>query len=109
MTPSISFKVHRIVEYLKSTGFDLETDEVREMELADILEGYDIFVSLPPEEQQLLRDELLMLAEKNEIREGLQKTRETMGVDWELMHTTPGRASFYGCKRSPQKEAFRGL
>lgn len=104
MTPSISsYRVHMIVEYLKCTGFDYETHEILDTGIGDILQRYDLFVSLSLQEEELLQDELMLLAEQNEIRESLIKTREYLGLDWELMHITPTRASFYGYKRSPVK------
>lgn len=83
MTPSFpSCRVHKIVEYVKSVGFDLETDELEEQNLQELLQdGYDICTHLSDVEEQSLRRELHVLASINEMREAQVKARELFPED----------------------------
>lgn len=73
-----SLRVHRLVQHIKSQGFWLETDEVEELGPLGVLEScYDLRIAgLSQAELDLLREEMLSLAEENEIREGMVKYRE---------------------------------
>ena len=63
------YKLHRIVEYMKLSDFEFETDEVVE-NLSNILAYYSLAdTELTDDERYLLIDELLPLAEKFEFRE----------------------------------------
>ena len=78
--------VHMIVEFVKSRGFDFETDEVMDMDLGMMLSHeYSLRQPLSVDEYELLREELLILAEKNEIREAIRKTRELYPEDSGVM------------------------
>ena len=95
-----SFLVHVIVEHLKRSNFNLESDEVLEMGIYKILAGYNIFLSLSKPEYYLLLNELLILAEKNEIAEAMVKRGEIMPEDSGVMHfrqepTDPEESSTY--------------
>ena len=80
--PTPSLKVHCLVEYMKSAGFWLETDEVRDMGPGPILEKlYGIEVIMTADESGLLQEEMLILAEANEIREAGRKMNEIMPED----------------------------
>lgn len=84
--PSPSLRVHRIVEYIKSVGFWMETDEVEWLGAQEILRVfYELELSLTPEEWDLLEAELLTLAEENEIREAERKRREREPEDSGVM------------------------
>ncbi len=62
-------KMHRIVEYMKLSDFEFETDEVIE-NLSDILAHYGhADTDLTDDEYYLLIAELLPLAERFEFRE----------------------------------------
>ena len=62
-------KMHRIVEYMKLSDLEFETDEVIES-LSSILAHYGLAdTELTDDERYLLIDELLPLAEKFEFRE----------------------------------------
>ena len=76
-----SFLVHSVVEYLKRSDFDLESDEVLDAGLMNILAGFDIILELSRSEYYQILDELLVLAEQNEIKEALIKTNEIMPTD----------------------------
>ena len=78
MSPSIpSFRVHRIVEYIKAYGLWLETDEVEELGVLAVLHRhFGIRMVLSQEEQAMIMDELLKLAEQNEISEAMVKLNE---------------------------------
>ena len=89
MTPP-SFLVHLIVDYLKRSNFDLESDEVLEMGIKNILANYNIFLSLSESEYYLLLDELLVLAEQNEIKEAMVKAIETMPEDSGIVYFRQG-------------------
>ena len=81
-----SLRVHMIVEYLKSTGFHLETDEVHDAGVKEILEEqFDIHQKWSEMEIDLLTDELLHLAEQNEIREAQMKMAEVFPQDTGVM------------------------
>ncbi|MFC1896511.1 hypothetical protein ACFL0Q_07635, partial [Thermodesulfobacteriota bacterium] len=46
-----SYRVHKIVEYVKSSGFSFETDELLEMGLQGILRNhYNVFVEWTEDE-----------------------------------------------------------
>ncbi|MFC1489104.1 hypothetical protein ACFL6B_04570 [Thermodesulfobacteriota bacterium] len=84
MSPSnfSSYRVHRIVEYIKSMGFIFETDELLETGLKNILnDNYNIFQELTDDEFLFVMDELLPLAENNEIKEALVKLKEVLPED----------------------------
>ena len=83
MTPSTtSLKVHKIVEFIKSFGFDLETDDLEEYEIQELLQDlYGIHVALTGSEEDLLRQELHTLANLNEMREAQVKGRELFPED----------------------------
>ena len=62
-------KMHNMVEYMKLSDFEFETDEVVE-NLSDILAQYGLAdTELTDDERYLLIDELLPLAERFEFRE----------------------------------------
>ena len=62
-------KMHNVVEYMKLSDFEFETDEVVE-NLSDILDHYGLAdTELTDDERYLLIDELLPMAEKFEFRE----------------------------------------
>ena len=62
-------KMHNMVEYMKLSDFEFETDEVVE-NLSDILDHYGLAdTELTDDERYLLMDELLPLAEGFEFRE----------------------------------------
>ena len=78
----ISYKVLRIFEFIKRAGFDYETDEIFEIGLQKILSSrYGIFVSLSDDEYIMLQDELMYLAEQNEIDEGQVKAKEIHPIE----------------------------
>ena len=63
------YKIHRMVEYIKLSDFEFETEEVTES-LENVLSHYGLAeVDLTDEEYQSLIAELLPLAEKFEFRE----------------------------------------
>ena len=65
-------KVNRIVEYIRSCGdFPYDTDDVIE-DLSGILYIYGIYNFLSRDEELLLLDELLELAEQSEISEAVR-------------------------------------
>lgn len=77
-----SYKVHRIVEYIKSIGFDLDTDELEEQDLHELLQdGYGIYTQLSELEGVSLQRELQLLASLNEMREAQVKGRELFPED----------------------------
>ena len=77
-----SLKVHRLVNYLRSAGFWLETDEVEQMGPQAILKDvYGQEETLTVDEQKMLKQEMLKLAEENEIREARYKMREALPHD----------------------------
>ena len=62
-------KMHNMVEYMKLSDFEFETDEVVE-NLSDILAHYGHQdTDLTDDERYLLIDELLPMAERYEMRE----------------------------------------
>ena len=83
MTPSFqSCRVHKLVEFIKSAGFGLETDELDEQDLQKLLqEDYDIYIQLTSSEEESLRRELHVLASFNEMREAQIKGRELFPED----------------------------
>ena len=83
MSPSIpSFRAHRIVEYIKEYGLWLETDEVEELGPLEVLyKHFGIRMVLSLEEQAMIMEELLQLAEQNEIREAMVKLYELKPED----------------------------
>lgn len=95
MIPSFSsYKVHKIVEHIKSTGFDLETDELEEQDLQELLQdGYGIYTQLSELEGMSLQHELQLLASLNEMREAQVKGRELFPEDTGVEYV-----------RSPQRE-----
>ena len=88
MTASyFSFRVQKIVEYIKNVGFLLETDEVKDLGVQVVLrEEYGICVPLTKEEASLLQQEMLALAEWNEIREAGLKLWEIHPIDSGVIH-----------------------
>ncbi|MBU0628277.1 MAG: hypothetical protein KKC75_03750 [Nanoarchaeota archaeon] len=68
------YKVYRIVEYVKQSGFVYEVDELKE-DIEGILANYGI-IDLCDEEYDLLRAELLPLAEQFEFSEVLHLVAE---------------------------------
>jgi len=84
--PQTSLKLHRLVEYIKSAGFDLETDEVAEKGAAGVLSDHlGLGIRLTPDELALIEEELMGLAEANEIREAQVKRRELFPEDTGVM------------------------
>jgi len=82
MTATASFKVHRVVEYLKVVGFDFETDEVEDLGPQEILcAHYGLQLEFSGIEVAMLREEMLQLAEENELREALHQTHQLMPED----------------------------
>jgi hypothetical protein len=66
------YRVNRIVEFVRSCGdFPYDTDDVIEG-LTDVLCSYGIYNFLSRDEELLLLDELLELAEQSEIREAIR-------------------------------------
>ena len=62
-------KMHNMVEYMKLSDFEFETDEVVE-NLTDVLAQHGLAdIELTDDERYLLIDELLPLAEEFEFRE----------------------------------------
>ena len=81
-SPPQSIKIHRIVEFIKSFGFDLETDDLEEYEIQELLQDiYGIHTALTGSEEDLLRQELHILASLNEMREAQIKGRELFPED----------------------------
>ena len=66
-----SYKVHNVVEYIKSTGdFLCDIDELNEREIQDILQkDFEIYLTLTDIEKQQLKDELRAMALQNELKE----------------------------------------
>ena len=84
--PFSSTLVHKLVVYIKSAGFDLETDELRQIGCNRLLrEEYGILLEIPRRDIKLLEQELLVMAEANEVRESVIKTSETNPVDMGVM------------------------
>lgn len=116
MIPSFSsYKVHKIVEHIKSTGFDLETDELEEQELHELLQdSYGIYTQLSELEGVSLRHELQALASLNEMREAQIKGREIFPEDTgvEYVRSPPREELDSGCTwpvfyRYPVDEALK--
>jgi len=77
MPSSTSFIAHMTMEYIKSLGFWLETDEVEDMGAVAIVQDiYGLQPCLSRQEWAGLESELFALAEANEIREAEVKRRE---------------------------------
>ena len=82
-----SFKVHYLVEHMKSRGFLLEADEVAELGPERVMaEHFDLEATLTPGEAEMLQAEMLKLARMNEMREAQQKMQELFPVDEGIMH-----------------------
>jgi len=65
-----SFKVHQIVEHLKTReDFAADTEDLEDKGVKGLLQDYDIFVSLSSQEEDLARAEIYALCEQNEFRE----------------------------------------
>ena len=68
--PEPSTKVRQLVGYIESVGFHLETDELLDRGILDVLtKEYEINSPLTFEELKQIEDELLSMAKWNEIRE----------------------------------------
>ena len=81
-----SLRVHRLVEYIKSVEFALETDEVAECGASGVLKNhFGIEIQLSPDELALLHEELMRLAELNEMREAQVKLQELFPEDSGVM------------------------
>ena len=77
-----SQKVHHLVEHIRSRDFWLETAELLELGVMAVLEEVlGIEVVLTPRERSMVEEELMKLAEANEIREGQIKYRELFPAD----------------------------
>ena len=63
-----SYKIHKIVEYIKLFEFNFEVDEVKE-DLKNILNHYDILDGMNTDEMKIVSDELVKLAEQFEFSE----------------------------------------
>lgn len=77
-----SLRVHHIVEYIKLVGLPLETHEVEDLGAVAVLsECMGINMQLSPDEHTLLQEELIKLAEQNEICEAQAKLKELFPED----------------------------
>ena len=87
MTASyFSFRVQKIIEYIKNVGCLLETNEVKNLGVQVVLqEEYGICAPLTKEEASLLQQEMLTLAEWNKIREAGLKLWEIHTIDSGVM------------------------
>ena len=80
-------KLHKIIEHVKRVGFPLETDEVEDLEVGEILRRiYGISQALTPAERLALHDAFMALAEANEVREALVKLSEVQPEDHGVVH-----------------------
>ena len=70
MAPMRRIKLHRIVEYLKHSGFHHDTFDLEAEGIETVLREYGIKEDLTPEEWQQLRRDLYALPEQNEFTEG---------------------------------------
>ena len=67
------YKIHRVVEFIKYKdvyGFEFTCDDV-ESNLYEILRYYGVYDLLTPEEEKLVKKELVKLAKQFEIREAM--------------------------------------
>ena len=88
-----SFKVHRIVEYIRCNGeFACDVDDFEERGIQDILQqDLDIFETFTSEELQELNDELQEVALQNEIKEAKHLINKLKPEDegHDLLHSKP--------------------
>ena len=112
-----SFKIHCLVEYMKSRGFPLESDEVAELgpELV-MAEYFDLEMALSPGEADLLQAEMMELARQTEMREAQRKVHELFPEDCgevhfrQASHERGQRATTYSLPFSyPVDANLRGL
>ena len=62
------YKIYKMVQYIRNSSFEFEVHEVEE-NLHEILGLYGFQVELTPEEEELLKFELTLLAEQFEFSE----------------------------------------
>ena len=88
-----SFKVHRIVEYIKYNGeFVYDIDDLEERGIQEILqEEFDIFETFTSEELKELNDTLQSIALQNELREAKHLITQLKPEDdgYDLLNSSP--------------------